>query len=245
MSHPRLRCLYLHALPRRAEPAAVGFSGFKIEPYGMQRIEVLKGPASVLYGENDVGGLVNAITKRPPSEPMYDGYASYGSFETFEAGIDVGGPIDEAGVWSYRLTGLLPRRLDAAGLHAERPHLHRAGTDLATRRTDIADHSRQLPMGQARPDLFRAGARHDRLYRTRSASKLLHRTAWLRPVRRQPWLDRLSVQPRVRRALDRAPEPSLCKQDTDYRQLYYGERRRRPGRAAGRPHDRPHRIHRR
>jgi len=85
---------------------AVGFSGFKIEPYGMQRIEVLKGPASVLYGENDVGGIINAITKRPPGEPMYEGYVSYGSFETFEAGIDVGGPIDEEGVWSYRLTGL-------------------------------------------------------------------------------------------------------------------------------------------
>lgn len=94
--------LYRDGLSQRL----IGFSGFKIEPYGMQRIEVLKGPASVLYGENDVGGLVNAITKRPPDEPLYDGFLSYGSFDTVEAGIDIGGPIDEAGIWTYRFTGL-------------------------------------------------------------------------------------------------------------------------------------------
>lgn len=94
--------LYRDGLSQRL----IGFSGFKIEPYGMDRIEVLKGPAGVLYGENDVGGIVNAITKRPPGEALYDGYVSYGSFSTVEAGIDVGGPVDAAGVWSYRLTGL-------------------------------------------------------------------------------------------------------------------------------------------
>ena len=84
----------------------IGFSGFKIEPYGMERIEVLKGPASVLYGENDAGGMVNAVTKRPTATPFYDGFLSYGSFNTVTAGVDVGGPLDAAGVWSYRLTGL-------------------------------------------------------------------------------------------------------------------------------------------
>lgn len=84
----------------------IGFSGFKIEPYGMERFEVLKGPASVLYGQNEAGGLINAVTKRPTADPLYSGYVSYGSFDTVEAGIDVGGPIDPAGVWSYRLTGL-------------------------------------------------------------------------------------------------------------------------------------------
>jgi iron complex outermembrane receptor protein len=94
--------LYRDGLSQRL----IGFSGFKIEPYGMESIEVLKGPASVLYGENDVGGLVNATTKRPPDTPLYSGYVGYGSFDTFEAGLDVGGPVDDAGVWSYRFTGL-------------------------------------------------------------------------------------------------------------------------------------------
>lgn len=95
--------IYRDGLPQKV----IDFSGFKIEPYGLERIEVLKGPSSVLYGENEAGGMVNAITKRPTDKPIYDGFLSYGSFNTVEAGLDVGGPIDDAGVWSYRLTGLV------------------------------------------------------------------------------------------------------------------------------------------
>jgi iron complex outermembrane receptor protein len=84
----------------------IDFSGFKIEPYGAERVEVLKGPASVLYGENEVGGLVNVVTKRPTAVPLYSAYAGYGSFNTYEVGIDAGGPLDKEGVWTYRLTGL-------------------------------------------------------------------------------------------------------------------------------------------
>ncbi len=94
---------YRDGLPQKA----IDFSGFKMEPYGLERVEVLKGPASVLYGENEVGGMVNAVTKRPLHRPHYDGFVRYGSFNTIEAGIDVGGPIDAAGTLSYRLTGLL------------------------------------------------------------------------------------------------------------------------------------------
>ncbi|TIM20561.1 MAG: TonB-dependent siderophore receptor, partial [Mesorhizobium sp.] len=95
--------IYRDGLPQKV----IDFSGFKIEPYGLERIEVLKGPSSVLYGENEAGGMVNAVTKRPTDKPIYDGFLSYGSFNTVEAGLDIGGPIDDAGVWSYRLTGLV------------------------------------------------------------------------------------------------------------------------------------------
>lgn len=39
---------------------------FNPEPYGAERIEVLRGPASVLYGQSNPDGLVNFVTKRPP-----------------------------------------------------------------------------------------------------------------------------------------------------------------------------------
>jgi iron complex outermembrane recepter protein len=84
----------------------IDFSGFKAEPYGLERVEVLKGPASVLYGDNEVGGIVNLVTKRPTNDPLYSAYAGYGSFNTYEVGIDAGGPLDKEGVWTYRLTGL-------------------------------------------------------------------------------------------------------------------------------------------
>ncbi len=94
--------LFRDGLPQKT----LDFSGFKIEPYGLERVEVLKGPASVLYGENEVGGVINATTKRPTKDPLYSAYASYGSFNTYEVGLDAGGPLDKDGVWTYRLTGL-------------------------------------------------------------------------------------------------------------------------------------------
>ncbi len=94
--------LFRDGLPQKA----IDFSGFKVEPYALERVEVLKGPASVLYGANEVGGLVNLVTKRPTRDPLYSAYASYGSFNTYEVGIDAGGPLDKEGVWTYRLTGL-------------------------------------------------------------------------------------------------------------------------------------------
>lgn len=46
-----------------------GFGGFFIDPVLVERIEVLKGPASVLYGGSNPGGLLNYVTKRPTGEP--------------------------------------------------------------------------------------------------------------------------------------------------------------------------------
>lgn len=92
--------IYRDDLPQKI----IGFSGFTIEPYGLERLEVIKGPASVLYGENEMGGMVNAVTKRPTDTPFRSAYASYGSFNTLKGGADVGGPVGQDGKWSYRLT---------------------------------------------------------------------------------------------------------------------------------------------
>lgn len=83
----------------------IGFSGFNIEPYTLERVEVLRGPNGVLYGETNPGGIVNAITKRPTFDPLRSGFVSYGSFDTVEAGFDVGGPLGADGTLAYRLTG--------------------------------------------------------------------------------------------------------------------------------------------
>ncbi|MFY3433834.1 TonB-dependent siderophore receptor [Achromobacter mucicolens] len=78
----------------------------KQEPYGLERVEVLRGPSSVLYGAAAPGGIVNTVTKRPPGESMGEINVDGGSFDRRQISADIGGPIDEAGVWSYRLTGL-------------------------------------------------------------------------------------------------------------------------------------------
>ena len=81
------------------------FTASRLEPYGLQRVEVLKGSTSTLFGLNGPGGLVNAITKRPQDEKHGEVYTSYGD-GTKEVGVDFGGPIDADGVWTYRLTAL-------------------------------------------------------------------------------------------------------------------------------------------
>lgn len=78
----------------------------KQEPYGLERVEVLKGPASVLYGAAAPGGVVNTVTKRPTLEPLREINAEYGSHDRKQLSADFGGPLDTEDVWSYRLTAL-------------------------------------------------------------------------------------------------------------------------------------------
>lgn len=84
---------------------AIGFSGFNVEPYTLERVEVLRGPNGVLYGETNPGGIVNAVTKRPVWEPLRQGFLSYGSFDTVQAGFDLGGQLGRAETLAFRLTG--------------------------------------------------------------------------------------------------------------------------------------------
>lgn len=80
------------------------FTGSRMEPYGMERFEVLKGSTSSLFGLNGPGGLVNAITKRPRDEAFGELYTTLGG-DHVETGTDFGGPIGTDSDWSYRLTG--------------------------------------------------------------------------------------------------------------------------------------------
>lgn len=80
-----------------------GYTGTRIEPYAMERIEVLKGSNSTLFGLNAPGGLVNAVTKRPTEDPFGEVYTTVGDGHV-EIGTDVGGPIDPEGKWLYRFT---------------------------------------------------------------------------------------------------------------------------------------------
>lgn len=91
---------YRDGLTRRT----VNFTGSKLEPYGLQRIDVLKGSTSSLFGLNAPGGIVNAITKRPLDYPFGEVYTTLGTDDHAEVGADFGGPVDEAGKWSYRIT---------------------------------------------------------------------------------------------------------------------------------------------
>ena len=63
----------------------------------VERVEVLKGPPSVLYGPADPGGLVNVVTKKPEAEPQYSVTGRAGSFDFYRGDIDLNQPLMEDG----------------------------------------------------------------------------------------------------------------------------------------------------
>jgi iron complex outermembrane recepter protein len=78
----------------------------RIDPYFLERIEVFKGPSSVLYGQAPPGGLVNLVSKRPTSEPFREVLLQTGSYNRVQGAFDFSGPIDKDGQFLYRVTGL-------------------------------------------------------------------------------------------------------------------------------------------
>jgi iron complex outermembrane receptor protein len=81
-------------------------TGATVDPYLIERIDVLKGPASTLYGTSPPGGLVNITSKRPTDMPLREVLFQTGSYGRARAGVDLGGPIDDEGRFLYRLTGV-------------------------------------------------------------------------------------------------------------------------------------------
>ncbi|WP_336884631.1 TonB-dependent receptor plug domain-containing protein [Nostoc sp.] len=73
------------------------------ETANLERIEVLKGPASVLYGQGSLGGTVNLVTKQPLSSPYYSVEASVGSFDFYRSSLDFSGPLTSDKTLLYRL----------------------------------------------------------------------------------------------------------------------------------------------
>ncbi|MCL6433964.1 MAG: TonB-dependent siderophore receptor [Leptolyngbyaceae cyanobacterium HOT.MB2.61] len=69
----------------------------------IERVEVLKGPASVLFGQGEPGGVINLVSKMPLREPFYSVSFGAGNFDTYQGGIDLSGPLTEDRTVRYRL----------------------------------------------------------------------------------------------------------------------------------------------
>ncbi len=82
------------------------YSEVSMDPYFLERVEVLRGPSSVLYGKSNPGGVVTMISKRPTTEPLKEIQFKMGTDNLYQTGFDFSDAIDDAGVYSYRLTGV-------------------------------------------------------------------------------------------------------------------------------------------
>ncbi|XQQ06910.1 MAG: TonB-dependent siderophore receptor [Leptolyngbya sp. IPPAS B-1204] len=80
------------------------FGGFNLgqETANIERVEVLKGPASILYGQAEPGGVVNLITRSPLNEPYYAVDMTVGNYNFYRPTLDLSGPLNAAGTILYR-----------------------------------------------------------------------------------------------------------------------------------------------
>ena len=88
------------------------------EPWLLERIEVLRGPASVLYGQTGVGGLVNLVSRRPSADQVNEVRIEAGNHARLQTAFDLGGRATEDGEFLFRLTGLA-RKAESQWDHTE------------------------------------------------------------------------------------------------------------------------------
>jgi len=92
--------VYRDGMPQRL----VDFAGWRTEIFGVETVNILRGPTSDLYGANQPGGLVNVVSKRPQFSFQGEAIATTRSHGGAEVGIDVTGPVSEN--LAYRFIGL-------------------------------------------------------------------------------------------------------------------------------------------
>ena len=81
------------------------YSSLQVDPYFVERIDILKGPSSVLYGRSLPGGLVAMTTKKPQYETRRQLQLSYGSNDYKQVAFDLTGPLEDERI-AYRLVGV-------------------------------------------------------------------------------------------------------------------------------------------
>ncbi|WP_439598482.1 TonB-dependent siderophore receptor [Falsiroseomonas sp.] len=84
-----------------------GLIGFRTEPYGLDRIVILRGPSSVLYGQAPAGGLIDRISLMPSATPSNEIAVSVGNHSRYQTEFDSTGPIAGDPRFQYRVTGLV------------------------------------------------------------------------------------------------------------------------------------------
>lgn len=82
------------------------FNEWRVDPYMLERIEVFRGPASVLYGDTSTAGLVNLISKRPRADAASEIGVSFDNFGRKQVQMDSTGKVTKDGEWLYRFVGL-------------------------------------------------------------------------------------------------------------------------------------------
>ncbi|WP_229421987.1 TonB-dependent siderophore receptor [Massilia aquatica] len=76
------------------------------DPYTLERVEVLRGPSSVLYGQGGIGGVVNLVSKRPMASSQREVQVQIGSNSRKQLSLDINQVLDNDGHWLARLVAV-------------------------------------------------------------------------------------------------------------------------------------------
>ncbi|CAI2389840.1 iron complex outermembrane recepter protein [Alteromonas macleodii] len=82
------------------------YNSTRAEIYTMEQVELLKGPASVLYGQGSPGGIMNYVSKTPTLGKGSEVVLSYGNSDRAQVGVDVNGSLSEDDKWMGRFVGI-------------------------------------------------------------------------------------------------------------------------------------------
>lgn len=78
----------------------------KLETWNLERVAVLRGPASSVYGQTPPGGLVDAVSLRPQAESSHEVQVQVGNYQHKQISFDSTGKIDDDGRFLYRFSGV-------------------------------------------------------------------------------------------------------------------------------------------
>lgn len=97
--------------PKFLDGLSYGLSGQagaagQIDPWLLERVEMIHGPASVLYGQVNPGGIVAMTSKRPTAQSIHKVQLSTGNQHLGEAAFDFGGKLNDDNTLFYRLNGI-------------------------------------------------------------------------------------------------------------------------------------------
>jgi len=84
-------------------PAGLGASDARLQTANVERVDVLKGPGSILFGRNEPGGIINLVTKRPQASPYHSIQQQFGSYDFYRTAVDSTGAITSDDSLLYRI----------------------------------------------------------------------------------------------------------------------------------------------
>ncbi|WP_321943780.1 TonB-dependent siderophore receptor [Paraburkholderia tropica] len=94
---------YLDGLALQADQY---YANPRIDPYFLERIDVMRGPSSVLYGAGSPAGIVNMVSKFATEDQVNEVQLQFGNHNRYEVAFDVGGKLDNDGTVLWRIVGL-------------------------------------------------------------------------------------------------------------------------------------------